>query len=78
MVRHCSRCQSIDPALTIHEAGNISVKNDWRRLAIDVTHYRQELYLSMVGCGPGRVPIWRRLGGETAEEISGILNELFF
>nr|XP_027233814.1 uncharacterized protein LOC113825211 [Penaeus vannamei] len=77
VVRYCSRCQSIDPAPTVHEAGNICVKNDWRRLAIDVTHYRQELYLSMVDCGPGRVAIWRRLRGETAEEISGILNELF-
>lgn len=43
MVRHCSRCQSIDPAPATHKAGKVSMKNDWRRLANDVTHHRQEL-----------------------------------
>lgn len=77
VVRHCSRCQSIDPAPVVHEAGTIRVKEDWTRLAVDVTHYRQELYLSMVDCGPGRVAVWRKLRAENAEIIAGVLNELF-
>lgn len=47
------------------------------RLAIDVMHYWQELYLSMVDCGPGRVTVWRWLRSGTVEEISRELNELF-
>lgn len=77
VVRHCSKCQSIDPAPVVHEAGEIRVESNWKRLAVDVTHYRQGLYLSMVDCGPGRVAIWRKLRAENAEEIAGALNEVF-
>lgn len=77
VVRLCDRCQSIDPAPTVHESGEIRVDDDWKRLAVDVTHYRQGLFLSMVDCGPGRVAIWRELRAENAEEIAGVLNEIF-
>ena len=74
MVSGCERCQSIDPAPVVHEWGEIHVNENWRRLALDVTHYRQGLYLSMIDCGPGRVAIWRELRTETAVEIGSILN----
>ena len=61
----------------VHERGEIHVNENWRRLALDVTHYRQGLYLSMIDCGPGRVAIWRKFRTETAVEIGGILNEIF-
>lgn len=77
VVRHCGKCQSIDPAPVTHEAGELHVKGDWKRLAVDVTHYRQGLYLSMVDCGPGRVAIWRELRAENGEEIAGVMNEVF-
>ncbi|XP_014789427.1 uncharacterized protein LOC106883070 [Octopus bimaculoides] len=48
VVAKCDRCQSIDPAPGGHEQGNLSVERNWRRLAVDVTHYRQGMYLSMV------------------------------
>lgn len=77
VVRECDRCQVIDPAPRVHEPGSLRVENDWKRLAVDVTHYRHQLYLSMVDCGPGRVAIWRELRAENAEEIARILNEIF-
>ena len=77
VVSGCERCQSIDPAPVVHERGEIHVNENWRRLALDVTHYRQGLYLSMIDCGPGRVAIWRELRTETAVEIGSILNEIF-
>ena len=77
VVRECDRCQGIDPAPVMHEPGRIRVDSDWKRLAVDVTHYRHQLYLSMVDCGPGRVAIWRELRAENAEEIARILNEVF-
>ena len=40
-------------------------------------HYEQGLYLAMVDCGPSRFVIWRELRAENAEEIAGILNEVF-
>lgn len=44
VVRKCEKCQSVDPAPTVHEKGNIGAEDNWKRLAIDVTHYRNGLY----------------------------------
>ncbi|XP_076049371.1 uncharacterized protein LOC143030051 [Oratosquilla oratoria] len=54
-------------------SGKLSVEENWRRLAVDVTHYR----LSMVDCGPGRFAVWRELKTETGEEIVRMMNEIF-
>lgn len=78
IVRHCERCQSIDPAPVVHSKGELSVQQNWKRLAIDVTHYRQVPYLSVVDCGPGRYAIWRKLRREDAEAISDELESIFY
>ena len=77
VVRSCSKCQSIDPAPVSHEKGEIGARDNWKRLAIDVTHYRQVPYLSIVDCGPGRFAIWRELKRETAECIAAVMEEIF-
>ena len=77
IVRTCDRWQSIDSAPSVHEAGDIQVSRNWERLAIDVTHYRNEVYLSMVDCGPGRSAIWKQIRRETAKVISTVLEEVF-
>ena len=77
VVQCCDRCQSIDPAPVVHKGGEVSVENNWQRLAIDVTHYRQIPYLSVVVCGPGRFAIWRKLKREDAQEISAELDNIF-
>lgn len=77
VVGGCARCQSIDPAPVTHCPGELSVKVSWSRLAVDVTHYRQIPYLSMVDCGPSRFAIWRQLKREDAGEISRVLEEIF-
>ena len=78
VVQECVQCQSIDPAPSTHDPGDLEVENTWERLAIDVTHYQGRPYLSMVDCGPGRLALWRQLRGETAVEICGILDTLFY
>ena len=78
VVRECEQCQKIDPAPTVHEAGELYVGNNWERLAIDVTHYRNTHYLSIVDCGPGRFAIWRELKHETAECIVTTLEQIFY
>lgn len=77
IVQSCEKCQSIDPAPRVHERGNLSVHSTWQRLAIDVTHFHQVCYLSIVDCGPGRFAIWRQLKRETAECIVNVLDEVF-
>ncbi|KAF2348572.1 Integrase catalytic core [Trinorchestia longiramus] len=77
VVRSCERCQSIDPAPLKHEPGEVSVKTNWSRLAIDVTHYRGRPYLSMVDCGPGRFAVWRELRRENMQCIVTELTNIF-
>ena len=69
VVRSCEQCQSIDPAPALHEEGSVSFSESWKRLSVDVTHYRGIPYLTMVDCGPGRFVIWRELKRETAQCI---------
>ena len=77
VVKRCERCQTIDPAPVTHSKGEIGIYKNWSRMAIDVTHYRQIPYLSMIDCGPSCLAMCRKLKGETAEEIVSILNEVF-
>ncbi|KAG1715034.1 hypothetical protein GQR58_000608 [Nymphon striatum] len=68
----CEACQRIDPARreeNLVAQGSLAVDGNWRRVAVDVTHYGAKHYLSMVDCGPSRFAIWRRLSGETAASI---------
>ena len=72
VVKHCERCQTIDPAPVMHSKGETGICTNWSRMALDVTHYRQIPYLSMIDCGPSHFAIRRTLKGETAEEIVNI------
>ena len=77
IVRTCDRCQSIDSAPSVHEAGEIQVTKNWERRVVYETHYRNKVYLSMVDCGPGRFAIWKWIREETVEVISTVLEEVF-
>ena len=77
VVKCCERCQSIDPAPVMHKKGEIWIARNWSRLAIDVTHYREIPYLTMIDYGPSRFAIWKKIRGETSREISNVLNEVF-
>ena len=57
-VQVCQQCQSSDPVPSMHEAGEIHVPNNLVKLAIDVIHYHDGVYLLMVDCGPGRIAMW--------------------
>ncbi|XP_067939140.1 uncharacterized protein [Watersipora subatra] len=68
----CEACQRVDPAPkgeNLVETGSLAVKGNWCRVAIDVTHYGGQVFLSMVDCRPSRFAIWRRLPSETAAHI---------
>lgn len=76
-VRSCWQCCSIDPAPVRHTPGQLSVEESWKRLALDVTHYGQSCYFTVIDCGPSRFAIWRKIRSENAAEISANLSEIF-
>lgn len=76
-VRSCEECQSINPAPSQHQTGDLEVEQPWSRIAIDVTHYRGVPYLSVVDCGPGRYALWRELKRESAQCILLQLQQIF-
>lgn len=77
VVRACRDCASVDPAPTQWDKGELSVAQNWQRLAADVTHYGNERYLTMVDCGPSRFAIWRRINTESAGEITALFEQVF-
>ena len=49
VVSKCRECSFIDPATVSWTHGELGVPGNWRRLAIDVTHFQRKLFLSLVG-----------------------------
>ena len=77
VVKNCRECQSIDPSSTRIDCGELSVPDDWQRVAVDVTYYGLQKYLTMVDCGPSRFAIWRIIRSESETEVVSILRQVF-
>ncbi|XP_065675760.1 uncharacterized protein LOC136091968 [Hydra vulgaris] len=78
VVKSCERCLSVDPAPIRWEEGNLEVGKSWHRLAIDITHYKSEIYLSIIDCGKrSKFAIWRRLQNEKETTVCFHLEEIF-
>ena len=52
-VKTCIKYQSIDLTLSIHEPGEIEIMINWTRFVVDIIHYHESAYLSMIYCGSG-------------------------
>ena len=78
VVRQCVDCQCIDLAPTRHVGGQLSVSENWTRASIDIVHYLNIPYLSLVDCGPGRFAIWRKMRGESAVEICDQMDNICY
>lgn len=77
IVKTCRQCQTVDPAPTTHVPGELSVADNWARLALDVTHFNGKAYLTLVDCGPSRFALWRKISSENACEICDHVSEIF-
>lgn len=55
----------------------IGIAKNWMRLAIDIAHYRQIQYFTMIDCGPLHFAAWRKIRGKIAHEIIDAVNEIF-
>ena len=61
VIKNCEPCQSIDPSPIRWEKGILDVKGNWERLAMDITHYGTDKFLSLIDCGPSQYALWRQL-----------------
>ena len=77
VVSSCQTCRSIDPAPEKWTGGHLAVETVWDRVAIDVTHFRGRLYLTVLDCGPSRFAIWRPLRFESATYVIAELLSIF-
>ena len=59
------------------DGGELSVDDDWRRVAMDVTHHGQQKYLTIVDCGSSRFAIWCAIRNESDIEIVPMLRQVF-
>ena len=77
VVKNCRECQSIDPSAVRINGGELSVEEDWKRLALDVTHHCCQKYLTIVDCGPSRFAIWRNIQNESEGHVVSVLRQIF-
>lgn len=79
VVQQCRECQSIDPAPTKWQKGELGVSDSiWCRVSMDITHVRNHLYLTLIDCGPTRYAIWKRLRRQDAMSVIEQLESVFF
>lgn len=77
IIQECSRCNSIDPAPIKVSRGYLSIGENWQRLAMDHTHYNNQVFLSIIDCGPSRFSIWRKVASESSEDVVSVCRQLF-
>ncbi|XP_043208454.1 uncharacterized protein LOC122374015 [Amphibalanus amphitrite] len=77
VIRQCQACQSVDPAPQRWVRGTLGVNECWERVSMDVCHADNQLYLTLVDCGPSRYAIWRRLKRQDAESVIAQLESIF-
>ena len=78
VLARCEVCQSVDPAPVKWRHGSLEVSETWRRLAIDITHFKAQVYLTVVDCGPSRFSLWRALRRMDAASVLERLEQIFY
>lgn len=76
IVKACQRCNSIDPAPVKWKKGSLNVDNCWERVAIDITHYNNDRYLTAIDCGPSRFTVWRKINMESSTIVAAVLESI--
>lgn len=78
VVSACDRCQSIDPATPRWTKGALDVDESWLRLGMDITHYNDRHFLTLIDHGPSRFAVWRPLRRQDSISVVEQLESVFF
>ena len=70
VVKACKTCRSIDPAPVRWKKGGLSVMDNWKRLAMDITHHNGENYLSSTAA-----PLDLQYGDHCADKTRPLLSD---
>ena len=77
VVESCVPCQTVDPTVRKRwKRGGLAVNKLWFRVAIDVTHFRGQPFLTAIDCC-SRYAVWKRLRNEDAASVVFALEDLF-
>ena len=77
VVKACKTCRSIDPAPVCWKKGELSVTDNWKRLAMDITHHNGENFVTIIDCSPSRFAIWRPLRRQDVPTVIRQLENVF-
>ena len=77
VVRSCEMCQSINPTPVHWKVRKLDVRDNWRTVGMDITHYEDQHYLTLIDCGPSRFSIWHPLQHQNAASIIRQLELVF-
>ena len=70
VVKACETCRSIDPAPVHWKKGKLGVKDNWNRLAMDITHHNSENFLSSTVD-----PLDLQYGGHCTDKMRPLLSD---
>lgn len=77
VVSRCEACARVDPSLTFRfDRGSIASRGVWDKLALDLTHVGNHVFLTVVDVHSGYT-VWRKLNNEGAREASEQMRQLF-
>lgn len=77
VVRRCEPCARVDPARTFSwDRGTICSNSIWERLAVDITHVQNQVYLTAIDIA-SKFVIWRPLTDESAREVTQQMTQIF-
>ena len=69
VVKARETCQTINLAPIHWKKGKLGIKDNWNRLAMDITQHNCENFLTIIDCGPSRFAIWQPLHRQDAPTI---------
>lgn len=77
VINQCKPCMNIDPKPQRWQHGHLDVVENWSRLAVDTTHFEGDIYKTIIGCGPSRFAIWRRIRNEDTTSVISQFDHIF-
>ena len=78
LVKRCKACQSIDPASVQWKKGYLGASNAWQRVGMDITHYGNNHFLTLIECGPTHFAVWRLIARQDSSSVIRQLSSNFF